>query len=454
MSVAPPITNVGGADALQVRAGTYAWYVAVLLGLCHMVSFLDRFVMSLALVPLREAMHLSDTELGLLQGLGFVILYSVVAVPLGRLADSVHRRNMIVIGIFFWSLATAACAYANSFGELFVARIGVGLGEASLVPAAMSLLAVYFNRQRIGRAVSIFTTGALMGHTVAFLAGGAILAVVTPRGGVDLPLLGHFEPWQTLFLAGALPGVFLCVLLFTVHEPKREEKRGTPGFAGAFAYMRTHRRAFAMQFSAAVSAIIIVQSIGAWGPSFFVRLHHVTAAESGYIMGTVALISGVCGSLWGGWFTDFLQRRGVAGAAGAVISIHLTCAVPLALLTFTAGNLTVAMIGFALLQFAVSASVPAGLAGVQVLTPLRYRGIVTSVFLCAVTLIAVGLGPTFVGVLTDRVFGSNGLNTALLLMALVFGSIGAIVAFRARPALERCTRANETDAALQAASQT
>jgi MFS family permease len=335
---------------------------------------------------------------------------------------------------------------------LFLARIAVGLGEASLVPAGMSLLAVYFNRRRIGRAVSFFTTGALMGHTVAFLAGGAILAAVTPRGGLDLPLLGHFAPWQTLFLAGALPGLVLCVLLFTVHEPKREEKRGTPGFTGAFAYMRKHGAAFAMQFVAAVSAIIIVQSIGAWGPSFFVRLHHVTAAESGYIMGTVALISGVCGSLWGGWFTDFLHKRGVAGAPAAVIAIHLTLAVPLALLAFTAGNLTIATISFGLLQFAVSGSVPPGLAGVQILTPLRYRGIITSVFLCAVTLIAVGLGPTFVGVLTDRVFGSNGLNIALLLMSMVFGCIGAAVAFRARPVLERAFRATEDDAALQAAA--
>ena len=129
------------ADRLPVApsAPAYAWYVALLLATAHLVSFIDRYLMSLMMEPLKADLGVSDTQLGLLQGTGFVVLYTLVAVPLGLTADRVNRRNLIVAGILVWSLATAMCGLASSFGWLFAARIGVGFGEAALVPAAMSL---------------------------------------------------------------------------------------------------------------------------------------------------------------------------------------------------------------------------------------------------------------------------------------------------------------------------
>jgi len=137
------------------KNGRYAWYVAGLLSLAHLVSFLDRFVMGLVLVPVKLEFGLSDTQLGLLHGTGFVILYTLAALPLGRLADRSNRRNLIIGGIILWSLATAWSGLANSFSTLFAARVGVGFGEAALLPAAMSLLAAYFGREKLGRAVGL-----------------------------------------------------------------------------------------------------------------------------------------------------------------------------------------------------------------------------------------------------------------------------------------------------------
>jgi MFS family permease len=169
---------------VSASGGLYAWYVALLLAAAHLISFIDRFLMSLVMEPLKADMSLSDTQLGLLQGTGFVILYTVAAVPLGLLADRLNRRNLIIAGITIWSVATGLCGLASSFGSLFLARLGVGFGEAALVPAAMSLLAAYFPRRQLGRAVSLFTTGASLGKSAALIGGGAVLAALTVSGGL------------------------------------------------------------------------------------------------------------------------------------------------------------------------------------------------------------------------------------------------------------------------------
>ena len=232
------------APAAQAGAGPYAWYVAILLAAAHLVSFVDRFVMSLVMEPLKADLGLSDFQLGLLQGTGFVILYTLVALPLGLMADRVNRRNLIVAGIVLWSLATGLCGLAYSFGSLFLARIGVGFGEAALVPAAMSLLAAYFPRRQLGRAVSLFTTGASLGKSTALIGGGAVLAMLVAAGGLTLPGIGRLVPWQGTFVVMAVPGFLLAALLLTLREPPRPAVTTIrPGFATALASVGAHRRA-------------------------------------------------------------------------------------------------------------------------------------------------------------------------------------------------------------------
>jgi MFS family permease len=421
-------------DTTRPVATTYAWYIALLMAVAHLVSFLDRFVMGLAAVPIKAQLGLSDTQLGLLTGLGFVILYSVVAIPLGRLADSVNRKRMIAVGIFFWSVATGACAFAGSFNSLFLARVGVGLGEASLVPAAMSLIAAYFARERLARAVSLFTMGAGLGKTAAYVGGAAILAWATPRGGLDLPLVGHFMPWQVLFLAASIPGFVLVVLMLTtVREPARWATGERIGAAPALAYLRRHARVYVPFGMAAVSIVMVVQTVAAWSPSFFVREHGLTASEAGYMVGTIALFTSIVGSITGGWMTDWMQSRGRVGAPCITMAVSLSVSAAAALVLYTSGNLNVAAAAFVVVLFSVSAGSPAGLAGIQMLTPPEYRGMISSVFLCVVTLVAVGLGPTFIGVLTDTVFtDARGLGTALLSANLVFAAIGTLAALLCR----------------------
>src|SRR5690348_9250206 len=170
LSPAPPPT-----EPASLR---YAWYVVVVLMACYTLSFIDRQILSLLVRPIKRDLALSDTQVGLLQGLAFALFYTFCGLPLGRIADAHHRRRLIQFGLFFFSLLTAACSLARSFGSLFAARMGVGVGEATLNPSAFSLITDYFDRRRLARAVSVYSMGIFIGSGLAFLVGGAVVDAV------------------------------------------------------------------------------------------------------------------------------------------------------------------------------------------------------------------------------------------------------------------------------------
>ena len=217
------------------ETGAYKWFVAAVLGLAHTVAVIDRFVMVLVAEPIRARMHLSDTQLGLLQGTGFAILYCAFAVPLGCIADATNRRNLILAGLWLWSLATVAAAFTTSFETLFATRVLVGMGEACLIPAGMSLLAAYFAPTTLARGTAIFGLGANFGYGLAFLGGGALLSVLIARGGLDVAGV-RFAPWQGIFVAAAAMAVPVLVLLLWLRELPRVS--GTDTASTPFAMLR------------------------------------------------------------------------------------------------------------------------------------------------------------------------------------------------------------------------
>jgi len=441
MNVATVAPASSSATGTRPAAGAYAWYVAVLLSTAHLVSFIDRFLMSLVLEPLKTDLGVSDTQLGLLQGTGFVILYTLVAVPLGRLADSVNRRNLIIGGILLWSIATALCGFAHSFGSLFLARIGVGFGEAALVPAAMSLLAAYFPRHQLGRAVSVFTTGASLGKSAALIGGGAVLAALTLSGGIAIPALGRLRPWQGTFVLMATPGIVLALILLTVREPTRVDTGiSKPSVAVAFAHIRRFGRAYLTHTAAATAVIMVIQSLAAWSPTFYIRIFHMTAPHAGLIVGSVILVAAPLGHLFGGFLTDLYQKRGAPAPATPVMIAGLACAIPAILVVGTTRNLTLSLIAYGLLNFGVTMGAPASLAGIQMLTPDRLRGVVSSMFLATITLVGIGLGPPLIGFVTDTVFGTPlALDRSLMLVIPIVALIGTAFALASRRPFQRAT---------------
>ena len=155
------------------------WYAVSVLLVAYIFSFIDRTIIGLLVGPIKASLQISDTQFGVLGGIAFTLFYTVLGVPIGRIADRVSRRGLIALGVAVWSFMTAACGWAASFWQLFLARVGVGVGEAALTPAAYSMIADYFPKERLGRALAVYQSGAFLGAALAFILGGAVIAAVT-----------------------------------------------------------------------------------------------------------------------------------------------------------------------------------------------------------------------------------------------------------------------------------
>lgn len=412
----------------------YAWYVVAVLTLAYTVSFIDRQILNLLVPPIRQDLGISDTQISLLQGLAFAIFYSVLGVPIARLADRGNRRNIITIGVFLWSLMTAACGLARSFSQLFIARIGVGVGEAALSPPAYSLIADYFPPERLARATGTYALGVYSGAGIAMLAGGAVIDMISDLGPVDLPMVGVLRPWQLAFVAVSIPGLLVGALMFTVREPVRrgttqafESRAGRVRMTEVLHFMRREWRFFASIFVGLSMIGMAIIAILSWTPTYFIRLHGWAASEVGYRYGLVLLLFGTSGSVLGGWMADWLRARGHSNAI-----LLTTVGVSLAALPFaiampltTSGNLSLALL--VPVTFLLASPVGLTAAAVQIVTPNRMRAQVTAVYFLVVALIGSGFGPITVAVCTDYLFRDDmAVGKSLALVNGVLMPIGVL----------------------------
>jgi MFS family permease len=225
-----------------------AWYAVAVLVLAFVFSFIDRIVIALLVEPIKADLGISDFDIGLLQGFAFAIFYALLGIPIGRLSDRISRRGIIATGIAVWSLMTAACGLARSFFGLFLARVGVGVGEATLSPAAYSMISDYFPREKLGRALGVYQSGAMLGAGIAFLVGGAAVQLLSAYDGQVLPVLGPVRMWQLAFFAVGLPGLLIALLMLTV--------RSQCGGAGPVGPLRAYRCAQCSPISAVIAACL------------------------------------------------------------------------------------------------------------------------------------------------------------------------------------------------------
>lgn len=413
----------------------YPWFVVFLMFCGYAASFLDRSLVNVASAPIKHDLGLSDTQFGLVSGTSFVILYSLCGIPLGRLADRVDRRGMIALGILFWTAMTAVCGLAGSFPMFLVGRIGVGLGEASLVPAGMSLIGGTMPRHRTGRAVAIFIMGATVGNATALIGGGYLLTRLTRHGPTLMPLVGSLAPWQMLFLIACVPGLVIAALTMSLREPDR-----TPpvvgersGLRAAWVHIGTHRGAYGFLTAATCCMLVLTQAQSAWAPLFFVRHFGLAPGESAILVGTLFLLSAPTGQFFGGWVSDRLQASGVGGAQNLVMALGLTLALLPAAIFCTTDLLWLSKLAYPAFTFLIAAASPNALAALQLVTPARHRGIASALFMSIVTLIGIGAGPATVGLLTDHLFGDErALGFSLLTVILAGGLAGALLAWAGR----------------------
>lgn len=421
------------------RVGAYAWYVAVVLAIAQLMSGLDRYLMSVVLEPVKADLRLSDSQLGLLTGTSFALIFCLASIPLGRLSDIVNRRSMIAVGIGFWSLSVLACGFADSFEALFVARLGIGLGEAALLPAAVSLLSAYFTPATLTQGLAVFTTGNSLGRAAAFLGGGALLAALTAAGGFAVPGFAPMRPWQGVMIVAGLLGFAVALLCLTIREPARVRAGAdAKGFRGSLDYFWRHRSTYLRIFLLYGLCVGSATALATWTISLYVRNYGVPASTASMIVGTVSLVIGPLGNMIGGWLTDRLAMRGVAGA-GLLVGSGALALTPLAGLAFSAVHgLEVAVLAYGLVYFALSGAGPACLSSVQMVTPGEHRGLISSLYLCVYSLIGFGLGPLVVGLCNDYLFRSEAaIPFSLLVTFLLFAGIGVPVALSGRAGYQR-----------------
>lgn len=387
-----------------------AWYALALLSLAYVLSYLDRILINLLIEPIQAQFQINDTQFGLLQSLAFGIFYTLMALPLGRLADSRDRRMIVAGGIALFSLFTAISGLARSYGQLFVARIGVGVGEASLTPSAYSLLSDYFPPERLGRAIGLFTMSAFVGTGLAYIGGGAVVEWLSGLGQLKLPVLGLLEPWQFTFLLIGIPGLLLAPLMLTMREPPRrgvKEVKPVP-LSEVVNELRSRKRTLMFIFAGFATVTFSSYASAVWTPAFFLRTYGWQPGEIGLWYGLIYLTFGTTGAIFGGWLSDRLMARGVLDAPLRVAAFGYLGTCVFGGLAPLMPSPELALILFAPATFLGTLPFPLAGTAIQLITPGHLRGQVSALYLTVINIVGLGLGPVVVGAFTDYLFTDPG----------------------------------------------
>ncbi len=411
----------------------YAWYVVGLLTLANISSFLDRQILALLVVPIKRDLHLSDTKVSLLMGLSFALFYTVFGIILSRLADSSNRRNIIIAGITIWSLFTALCSCVKNYSQFFLARMGVGIGEATLSPSAYSIISDYFPKRKLGMALSVFSMGIFLGSGIALAIGSGIISSLPTEGKIIVPLFGEIYHWQKLFLLIGLPGIAISLLMLTIKEPVRKgilHIEGVPqqklSLREALKIVFTYRKTFLSICIGTAFTAIVTYACTAWVPTYFSRTFDWPVPKAGFVFGLVLLSGSICGVLWGGWYADHLENKGIQNGRMRVniisaVCLLLSCFIPLI------DNPVLVVILFFIPAFFIASPMGASTSAIQQLMPNQVRALASSIFLFLINIIGLGGGPFLVGFFTDTVFNDEKAIRYSLAATIAIGGMGAIL---------------------------
>jgi MFS family permease len=428
-----------------------AWYTVGVLAVITTFALLDQNILGLLIQQIKTDFELSDSQAGLLLGPTQALFYALVAVPFSRYIDRWTRKWIMAGGLIVWSLATAATGLAQSFSQLFVARVAVGAGEAFNGPTAYSITADLFSRERLPRAVSALQIGSVAGSGLSLLLGGVIIWLVARAGSPDLPLLGVLRPWQVVLIGVGLPGLLISLLLLTVKEPPRRNRSAgldRAGFRATVNYLWLHVAVFGPLFIGLTLGSLDVGS-RQWGAAFFQRTYGWSPAQYGMISGIVSIVVMLAGLYIGARWAEWFQNRGDAAGAYRVIIYTRLMAMPFAILmpVMPTPELAIAFNAVGFLTLAMAG--PMLNAVMLAITPNQIRGQVMTLYLFIYTVVGVGLAPWITGLTTDYVFTSPGdLRWSIVLLHVVFLPPALWVTWRGlKPFRAEVERLNADDAA-------
>lgn len=401
------------------------WLTVAALVAASVLSRLDRVSFNLMAPSIQADLRLSDVQISLLQGPAFAAFYAAAALPFGWLVDRVNRSAVVGSGIALWSAMMAACGLAGGFGHLFLARAGVGVGEAALQPASQSIIADLFPKQDLPWAMTVFGVGAMLGAALAFVLGGAIISAVSALPPLVIPGLGSLATWQTSFLAMGLPGLIAApVIVRCIAEPTRQRRSVRPAAPGPF--FQVHARLLALMLGGIALLMASSAASAAWLPKYFLQAFGWQAGTSGLAIGAAVLLGTMPGALVLGWLARLRIRKGQADAALRIMVLAHLIAAPFEFLPFLMPNPLGFFLALAPALVLGAAYVGLGTTAVQTVTPQPFRGRMAAIYLLATSLAGMSAGPLCVAVLTQNLFADEallGLSIGLTSLVCTAGAV-------------------------------
>jgi MFS family permease len=384
------------------KTSSYAWYALGLLMFVYILNFLDRTIIYILFPLIKKEMAFSDTQLALLGTTSFVIFYTLLGIPFGRLADRGSRTKIIAIGVAVWSIFSGLTAYAGDFWTLFGCRVMVGVGEATLGPAAISLLSDYFPAAKRATVTSIYSMGIAIGAGCAALLGGYLSAY----------------GWRTAFMVVGFPGVVFAVLVYFLKEPVKggnvsADLTGPP--QNTWKRLLSNKAFLLLCLGYALFGLA-TNNLSIWGATFFSRVHGFTIPEIGFWGGILTLIGGIPATLFGGAIADRFRRKGAGGRMtyGAVLCV---VSVPFWLLWLYTGNVYLMLFANLGLLFFALAWLGAAAADVTEIAGVNLRGFAIAVYFFSVNIAAYLIGSNLIGAISDKLGATQ--NPSMLRYAML-----------------------------------
>jgi MFS family permease len=405
----------------------YRWYVLGLLTVVFAFSHMDRNIIAILLNSIATDLKLTDGEAGAISGLAFATTYILLGIPLAWAADRHKRKRIISASLALWSVMTALCGMTQNMWQLFLARMGVGLGEAGCVPAAQSIIADYVPRERRALALAIFGLGVPFGTLAGFAIGG---------------LINDSHGWRAALFAVGLPGLVVAALVQrTLREPPRglsdkaepSSKEGLPSFLQTLSFLFKRRTLVHVTIG---TSLVVFGGYGSqtWIPAFFERSHGLTSGQIGLWLGPSLVVGGVGGTLLGGWLGDRLGTRDPRWYVW-IPAIAMLPAIPIAALVLLLPTEIYTVFGIPVHTYVISIAlmaIPGAAyscylgpvnAVIQQTVGVRMRATAVAIFLTVTNLVGMGLGPYVVGEVSDFTaarFGHESLRYTMLSFLFIY----------------------------------
>jgi predicted MFS family arabinose efflux permease len=409
-------TPAAASADVVVRQPAQRYFVLGLLTVIYALNFLDRTIFNVLIEPIKKEFALSDTAMGLLAGFGFVLFYSLMGIPIARIADRLNRRNIVVVALAFWSATTVLCGVAQNVTALALARIGVGIGESAGTPASQSMIADLFTKHERPRALGVYAIGTYLGVFLGYFIGGFV---------------NQHYGWRTAFFCAGLPGIVLAAVLWlTVSEPRRGAmaETFTPEPLGATLAFLASQRSFVIVLIGFCLTTYTNYATSAWIPPFLARVHHLSSAEIGSYAGTFKGLCGMAGTLVGGLVVAQISQRDDRWKLWAP-AIMSGLAGPVLALCMLTSSFAVMIAALALTSFLVGFHLGPIFAIAQTVARPSMRALASAIILLTATCFGQGIGPLAVGILNDALgdnFGAAAVRYSLLSAALTT-TLGALL---------------------------